>query len=130
MAVVTDRGGRAGQPGLHDLRARDRGMVVAETAVGMLALGVVLALVIASIALGVAHVRTLDAARSAARLAARGESVDVVTKSAHRSMPGSQVAIQSDGDVVTIDVSAGFRVLPLLPEVTVAKRASVETEFR
>ena len=66
------------------------------------------------VTLGIAQVRCLDAAREAARLAARGEPPEAVTAAAQRAgPPGVRVSIGRAGETVTVDVEA--EVVPDVP---------------
>ena len=91
-------------------------MVTAEAA---LVLPVLVALTVALawlVALGVAQVRLVDAAREAARLTARDESAALVQQTALAAAPdGSRVDVHRDGDTWVAEVSADIGVdMPLL----------------
>jgi len=111
-------------------RARcDRGSVTAETAIALPAVMVVLATVMATGQALVAQVRCVDAARAAARLAARGEPETVSVTQARRLGPaGSDVGIGpgTGGDVV-VRVSALVH-LPLGLTVPVQATAEAAVE--
>ena len=107
---------RVGVPAPHRavcvkrLPTSDRGMVTAETAVVLPVLVVLLALLLAVMGHALDYVRVVDAARSAARLAARGESSTVVKQQAEREAPdGSQVEVQQIGQQVQVTVAAPER---------------------
>ena len=75
-------------------RLRDeRGMVTAETAVVLPVLLLVLAGAVAAVTVVGAQMRCVDAAREAARAAARGEPVDVVHAIAARTAPSGAGAV-------------------------------------
>lgn len=84
----------------------DRGSVVAEFAVAIPA--VALVLLLASGALGVAarHVRVQDAAADAARLAARGEPAARVHEAVTSAVPGARAHRHDTGDRVCVTVSS------------------------
>ena len=96
-------------------RLRDeRGMVTAETAVVLPVLLLVLAGAVAAVTVVGAQMRCVDAAREAARAAARGEPVDVVHAIATRTAPSGAGAVIADaGDDVRVTVTA--RIAPLGP---------------
>jgi len=96
-------------------RLRDeRGMVTAETAVVLPVLLLVLAGAVAAVTVVGAQMRCVDAAREAARAAARGESADVVHAIAVRTAPSGAGAVITDaGEEVRVTVTA--RVAPLGP---------------
>ena len=80
-----------------------------------------------------AQLRCVDAARAAARVAARGDSVGTSVKAGRVLAPsGAQVRIQVDGSQVQVEVTAQVRpfgaVLRLLPAVRVDARAVAELE--
>lgn len=81
---------------------RDTGMVTVETAILLPALAALLAGLLWVIAAVVGQVRCIDAAREAARLAARGDPAGSVTAVARRiAPPGAGVTIsRRDGQVV------------------------------
>jgi Flp pilus assembly protein TadG len=126
---VTGRPGRAGADSAAG-PARDAGMVTAELAVALPALMLVLALALGVLAVGTARLRCADAARAAVRLAARGESADVVRTAAERIAAGDvSVRVTGTGVDVTVEVSAPVR-LPghWLPGVVVTERATEARE--
>ena len=90
----------------------DRGMVTAETAVVLPVLVLLLTLLLATLSHAVDYVRVIDAARSAARLAARGESLSTVEQQALAEAPeGSSVDLDTSGDQVRVTVTAPERRL-------------------
>ena len=44
-----------------------------------------------------------SAARAAARVAARGETVDAVAREVHRLVPDAEVGVRADGDHVVVE---------------------------
>ena len=115
----------------------DGGTVTAEFALALPAVMIVLALILGTGQALVAQLRCVDAARAAARLAARGESAERSVAEAQRLAPSASrinVAAVGDaalgggavGDGVTVRVTARLR-LPLgidvpLEAVAVADR--------
>lgn len=85
----------------------DRGSVSAETAVVLPVLVLVLAVLVFVLACVAAQLRCVDAARSAARLAARGEAPALVEAAAREAAPrGATVHVSRSGDHVLVVVDA------------------------
>lgn len=85
-------------------------MVTAELAVAVPAVVLVLALCLGAVRAGVDQVRCVDAARIAARAAARGDPVDRVTSLALSAAPaGARVSVHAAplGVAVTVRADAG-----------------------
>ncbi|MGY1600788.1 TadE family type IV pilus minor pilin [Geodermatophilus sp. SYSU D00815] len=100
----------------------DAGMVTAETAVVLPVLLLVLAGAVAAVTVVGAQMRCVDAAREAARAAARGETAAVVGAIAARSAPdGATVDVATSVDEVRVTVTAD---LPALGPVPVRVRVS------
>ena len=111
----------------------DRGSVTAETAVVLPVLVLVLAVLVFVLACVSAQLRCVDAARSAARLAARGEPAAVVQAAARAAAPaGAVVRVSRSGDqvlvVVDADVRPFGRAARALTEVSVSARAAALAE--
>jgi hypothetical protein len=111
----------------------DRGSVTAETAVLLPVLVVVLAAAVWVLACLAAQLECVDAARAAARAAARGEAPPAVRATAHRLGPDGAVVVQSRGHgLVEVLVRAEVRpfggVLRALPSVPVSGRATAAVE--
>ncbi len=106
-------------------RRRDGGMATAEFAVVLPALVLIIAAGLAMVSVVLAQVRCVDAAREAARAAARGEPPDVVRSAAVRASPaGAHVDVGSAGEEVRATVSApAGRVGGLLPAFHVSATA-------
>lgn len=82
-------------------------MVTAELAATMPALIFVLLIAVNAVMIGINQVRCVDAARVAARAAARGDSAGAVQRVGIRAGPaGSSVHVAVGGDEVTVTVSA------------------------
>jgi len=113
-------------------------MVTAETAVLLPVLLVVLAAAVFVLACVAAELKCVDAARSAARAAARGEPAATVTRTAERLAPAdARVALSRRGGrggpaSVEVVVQAGVRpfgrALRGLPSVRVRARAVAAVE--
>jgi hypothetical protein len=82
-------------------------MATAEVAVALPALVLLVAAAMTAVSVVTAQLRCVDAAREAARAAARGESAVVVRRLAERSAPvGSAIQMTSGGREVDVTVSA------------------------
>lgn len=82
-------------------------MATAEVAVALPAFVLLVAAAVMAVSAVTAQLRCVDAAREAARAAARGESAAVVRSLAGRSAPvGSAVQVTSGGREVKVTVSA------------------------
>jgi Flp pilus assembly protein TadG len=92
----------------------DRGSVVAEFAVALPAVAIVLALGVGALAGASRQVRLQDAVADAARLSARGESSSRVTGAVTAAVAEASVEISPRGDLVCVTASApallGLRV--------------------
>lgn len=86
----------------------DRGAVTAELAVALPAVVLLVAVVLVTVAAGVAQLRCQDAARTGARLAAVGAAEGEV-RAAVRRVAGDDVAValHRDGEWVEVEVGAG-----------------------
>ena len=98
--------------------------MTAEFAVLLPAVVVMLAMVLAAASAGVAKLRCIDAARSAARLAARHEP-EAAVATAHSAAPGgASVGLSITGDLVRVRVNARIPLpLPGRPRIEVGARA-------
>ncbi len=84
----------------------DRGAVVAEFAVALPALVIVIVLAMGVLGAGARGVRLQDAAADAARLAARGEPADRVHAVVAQATAGASARIEQRGDLVCVVASA------------------------
>ncbi|MGV0626097.1 TadE family type IV pilus minor pilin [Mycolicibacter minnesotensis] len=90
----------------------DAGASTVEAAFALAALVVVLVVCLAGISAVSAQVRCIDAAREAARLAARGDT-PAVTAVVRRIAPaGAVVRLHAEGDLVVATVTARSALLP------------------
>lgn len=110
-----------------------RGSVTAETAVLLPVLLVVLAAAIGVLACVAAQLQCVDAARAAARVAARGDDPSLVRVTGERlAPPGARVEVRAGAETVEVVVSAQVRpfgaALRLLPAVEVSGRAVAAAE--
>jgi len=103
-------------------------MVTAEAALVLPVLVALTAALAWVVALGVVQVRLVDAAREAARLAARDESPAAVQQAALAAAPdGTQVRVHREGGSwvaeVAVDVSTDLPLVGSLPAVGLSARA-------
>jgi secretion/DNA translocation related TadE-like protein len=111
-------------PGRGPARA-ERGAVTAELAIAMPALVLLLATMLATVTVAMNQMRCIDAARAAARAAARNETAaSVVAIGRAVGPPDSRVTVTDSGGrvVVTVSASVGLR-LPGSPGVRVESQA-------
>lgn len=113
MTTAANR--RRGTPRRRRVRGdRARGAVTAEIATALPALVVVVIGAVWVVSVGLTQLRCADAAREAARAAARGDDPAVVSSVAEATAPdGAAVQVRVEGDIVTVEVAA--RVPPPLP---------------
>lgn len=114
-------------------RWTDAGYATAEAAVVLPSLLVALAMAVWVLSCVGAQLRCVDAARTAARAAARGETFDASAAAGRRLAPtGADVQVRRDDRQVRVDVSVSLRpfgqALRLLPAVHVSSSASAERE--
>ena len=128
-----DCGPTAVRTGSDVLRSGDAGYATAEAAVVLPVLLIVLAMAAWVLVCVNGQLRCVDAARAAARVAARGDS-PVSAGAAGRVLapPGAQVRIHLSGTLVEVAVTAEVQpfggVLRVLPPVHVQARAVAERE--
>jgi hypothetical protein len=118
--------GRLGWPRPHGCR----GSVTAEFAVLLPGVALLLAAVLSAGTAATAQLRCADAARSAARLAARHESPAVVAGAARAAGPaGAQVQVSVAGDLVRVRVWAEVSLpLPGHPALAVGAASTARLE--
>jgi hypothetical protein len=108
--------------------AADRGMVTAELAACLPVLVLLLAVALSAVSVASLRVRAEDAAREAARAAARGDAA-TAGRLARAAAPGAQVQVSVSGNEVTAIASVRAHLLvPFLPAVTVTERAVAARE--
>ncbi len=83
-----------------------------EAAIALAALIIVVVLCLGALSAAAAQVRCVDAAREAARLAAR--DADARSAALRVAPPGADVSIRTEGDHVIVVVSARVPILPVL----------------
>jgi hypothetical protein len=96
-----------------------------EAALGIAALVVVLAVCVAGLAAVSMQVRCVDAAREAARLAARGDQRSAIAAARRVAPGGARVEVRRDGDFLVATVVAHSKLLPTLD---IAARAVAAAE--
>jgi hypothetical protein len=106
---------------------RDRGSVTAELAVGLPALVLLVLAALTAVSAVVTRLQCVDAAREAARAAARGEPGE---SAGRRVAPaGAAVAVAFQDETVRATVAVQVRPLgPYLPAVPVTAQAVAERE--
>ena len=86
-------------------RRREAGTATAELAVALPALVLVLAVSLAALDLGVSQVRCVDAARTAARLVARGgPEAEALAEARRAGPPGAVITVGTSGSRVSVEV--------------------------
>ena len=107
-------------------------MVTAETAVVLPVLIALTVLLIWVLSLGILQVRCLDAAREAARLAARGDAQQAHAVAAQAAPDDARIAIVETDGLVTVTVTVAarpdFPLLAHLPAVSLSARAVSASE--
>lgn len=112
----------------HRDRRRDAGMVTAELAACLPVLVLLLAVALSAVSVASLRVRAQDAAREAARAAARGDQGTALAL-ARAAAPGAQIRIATtDSEVSAVATVHGHLPVPFLPDVTVSERAVAARE--
>ncbi|WP_297626422.1 TadE family type IV pilus minor pilin [Nocardia sp.] len=88
-------------------------MATVEAAIALAALVAVLVLCIGALLAVSAQVRCVDAAREAARLAARGDGARAVPAAQRMAPPHAVITVRTDGELVVASVSVRSPLLPL-----------------
>lgn len=105
----------------------DRGAVTVEAALALSVLVLVLAGALAAVSCLVGHLRCVDAAREAARLAARGDDAGAAAAVERSAPTGSRLTLDRGSEVVTATVSSAAAG-GLLPGVTLSATAIAAAE--
>jgi TadE-like protein len=111
----------------------ERGTVTAEAALVLPLVAMFVLALMWLLAIGIAKIQTVDAARDAARVLARGDGTSAAVAAALRSAPtGAHVAVDSDSDRATVTVTVNATtpgwLLVRLPGVTFSCTATTPTE--
>lgn len=115
-------------------RAAQRGTVTAETALVLPLVAMFVLALLWMLTIGIAKVQTVDAARDAARVVARGDGTEAAVSAARHSAPqGADIAVHESaaGTVtatVTVEVEAPSWLLVPLPAVSVGSTATTPVE--
>jgi hypothetical protein len=119
-----------GVKGRRGLAERCRGSVTAEFALLLPGLTLLLAVLLSAAAAATAQLKCVDAARSAARLAARHESPSVVLAAARSAGPaGAQARVTSGSGAVVVRVRARVSLpLPGRPALAIGSTAVARLE--
>ncbi|MBK6762114.1 MAG: pilus assembly protein TadE [Micrococcales bacterium] len=123
MRTSSARGGGAAR--LHHRIRASAGMFTAELAVGLLAVIPVVLALVGVVAAGAVQVQTTEAARTAARMLARGDDEVAVREQVVSALPGAQVRIHDEAGRLRVEVSRVVGGRGLLPRFTM--RAEVRT---
>jgi Flp pilus assembly protein TadG len=107
------------------------GAVTAETAIGITSLSTFLVLSIFMISYVSSHLMISDAARTAARLVARGEGESAVKNAVSILAPGSEVFITYGYETARVQVvgPANPKIIWYLPRVNTAIEAYLESSW-
>lgn len=127
---MTSRPRRGGGTGPAASAPAEAGTVTAELALALPAVTLCLAALLGAGQVVLARLQCVDAARAAARVAARGEPSGQVAAVARRLGPsGAEVRVSGGTDRVVVLVSAPVRVvLPGAPAVRVDATAQADVE--
>jgi Flp pilus assembly protein TadG len=107
---------------------RDAGTVTAELAAVLPVLVLVLAVALSAVAVAASRVRLQDAAREAARLAARGDPA-AARRLAEQTTPGARIELTAtDGEIVAVVRATVHPLTGLLPGFELAERAVAAVE--
>lgn len=85
-----------------------------EAAIALGALAAAVALCVGAVFAALTQVRCSDAAREAARLAARGDQEAAVPTARRVAPEGADISLRYEGDLVVAVVTAGAPLLPAL----------------
>ncbi len=90
------------------------GAVTVEAAIALAALVVVVVLCLGALLAASMQIRCIDAAREAARLAARGAESDAVPIARQVAPPGADIDLREADDRIVATVQARVPLLPML----------------
>lgn len=92
----------------------DTGTASVEAAISLAALVIVVALCLAALWAAAMNIRCVDAAREAARLAARGDEAKARSTAQQVAPHGADITIRPDGEHVVVRVVARAPMFPML----------------
>lgn len=98
-----------------------------EAAIAIASIIVVVVLCIGAVLATSMHIRCVDSAREAARLAARGDEANAEASAQRVAPDGARVSVRTDGDHVVATVSVEMAFLPLI-EISAEAVAAMEPE--
>ena len=98
---------------LRRIASDERGMVTVEAAYAIAAIVVTVLIAVGGVSAMIAQIRCTDAAREAARLAARGDDAAAHEAASRLAPDGAQVEVRTEGDHVVAVVTAPAGLLPL-----------------
>jgi Flp pilus assembly protein TadG len=104
----------------------DRGSVVAEFAVALPAVALVLLLGAGALGACSRQVAMQDAAADAARLVARGESEGRAVAAVAAAVAGAQAGFARPGDLVCVTATAGASVIAAIPVTLTASSCALD----
>ncbi|MEV0947381.1 TadE family type IV pilus minor pilin [Rhodococcus sp. NPDC049939] len=96
------------------LRGSETGGVTVEAAIAIASIVVVVVLCVGAITAVTLHVQCVDAAREAARLAARGDHESAISAATRVAPDGAEVRVRTEGEFVVATVRVDSPVLPLV----------------
>lgn len=105
--------------------ADERGMVTVEAAFAIASIVAAMVMGVIAVVAVAAHVRCIDAAREAARIAAQGDSVTARRVAEQAGPRGAVVTIRIEGDLVIAEVRAD---VPLMAGLDVGAKAVAAVE--
>ncbi|MFC9767532.1 TadE family type IV pilus minor pilin [Rhodococcus jostii] len=108
-----------------NLRRSEAGGVTVEAAIAIASIVAVVVLCVGAITAATLHVRCVDSAREAARLAARGDRESAISTAAKVAPDGADVSVRAEGQFVVATVRARS---PLLPLVNISAEAVAALE--
>jgi hypothetical protein len=107
----------------------EAGMVTAELAIGFLAVVTLIATMVGIAVVLIAQFKSVDAAYTAARSAARGDSTEVAIQAGSDAAPkDATVTLTGDEHQVRTTVVATIRPVGILPSLTVRASATADRE--
>lgn len=107
------------------LLSRDEGMATVEAAIALAAIVAGMVLCLGALLATSAQIRCVDAAREAARLAARGDTAAAISTARRVAPPGADIAVSEDGNLIVATVTART---PLLPPIRLRASAVAARE--
>ncbi|MDT2004372.1 pilus assembly protein TadE [Rhodococcus opacus] len=110
---------------VKDLRRSEAGGVTVEAAIAIVSIVAVVVLCVGAVTAATLHVRCVDSAREAARLAARGDRESAISTAVTVAPPRADVEVRTEGEFVVATVRVRS---PLLPLVNISAEAVAALE--